>query len=132
MSAAILVGELAARGIRLSVNGEAVRVEPASALTDEDRQAIRDHKPEILLILRSGPADRPRIGTAARPMPVRGRGLPTLDCLWAKCGGSMALHGRDRFLCADCGTWFQLLPPEELVYVGDLADEPAAETEWVN
>src|SRR5215468_4021001 len=122
MNATSLIESLAARGISLSPNGESVRVMPASALTDDDRRAIRDHKQEILLILRSGPADQPRIGTFGRPMVVRGRQLPTLDCLWAPCSGSLTLHGRDRFLCGDCGTWFRLLEPEG-VYFRDPVDD---------
>ncbi len=44
-------------------------------------------------------ADRPRLGSFARPMPVRGREMPTTDCLWGTCGGSLTVHGRDLYLC---------------------------------
>jgi len=111
MSAAILVGELAARGIRLSVNGEAVRVEPASALTDEDRQAIRDHKAEVLSILRSGPANRPRTGSAARPMVVQARRL--ISCPYGTCGGNLLSSKNNLRQCATCGNWFKLTAPDE-------------------
>ena len=73
---------------------------------------------------------RPRLGSFARPMPVRGHLMPTTDCLWATFNGTMTAHG-NRYLCGGCGTWFELLPPEELVYVGDLAYEPGDVTEWV-
>ena len=134
MNATSLIESLAARGISLSPNGESVRVMPASALSPDDRQAIRDHKEEILLILRSGSADQPRTGSAARPMIVRGVQMPSTACLWTTCDGSMTAHGSNRYLCGGCRTWFELRPPEELVYVGDLADEIDldVETEWVN
>ena len=83
----------------------------------------------------TAPTDRPRLGSFARPMVARGREMPTTDCLWATCGGNMAAYGRNRYLCSSCGTWFELLPPEELVYLGDLADElnvgDAVESGWV-
>jgi hypothetical protein len=107
---------------------------PASALTDGDRQAIRDHKAELLVILRTGPADRPRLGSFARPMPVRGTNMPTTDCLWATCDGSMTARGHNRYLCSSCSTWFELLPLDLGTYVGDLADDfdgVADKTEWV-
>lgn len=51
MVAQVLVQTLAARGIRLSTNGQSVIVEPASRLTDDDRAAIRAHKSELVQIL---------------------------------------------------------------------------------
>jgi hypothetical protein len=46
-----LLENLKARGIRLSTNGQRVVVEPASRLTDQDREAIRAAKPELLRAL---------------------------------------------------------------------------------
>src|SRR5262245_33073418 len=67
-------------------------------------------------------ADRPRLGSAARPMPVRGRKMPTTACLWATCPGSMTVYGRNRYLCSSCATWFELLELQG-VYFGDLDAE---------
>src|SRR5262245_35831488 len=111
MNPTILVGELAARGIRLSVNGEAIRVEPASALTDEARQAIRDHKADLLVLLSQPPAatDRPRIGTAARPMVVRGDWIG--ECLWDNCDGALIARRWGKWgsliQCKKCGAYFE-------------------------
>lgn len=69
---------------------------------------------------------RPRLVLPARLVTVRGTGLPSTDCLWATCNGSMAARGHNHYLCSDCGTWFELLPPQDLgVYVGDLAASAA-------
>lgn len=131
MNAASLIESLAWRGISVLADGDTIKVSPASGLTDEDRLAIRDHKAELLALLGRQP-DAPRLGSFARPMVVRGTQMSDDICLWATCGGSMTAHGHNRYLCGACGTWFELLPPEDLgVYVGDLADEPNAETEWV-
>src|SRR5262249_21278814 len=66
--------------------------------------------------------DRPRLGSFARPMSVRGTRMPATDCLWSTCDGSMTAHRNSRYLCSICATWFELLPPEDPgVYVGDLA-----------
>ena len=51
MSAQALVATLAARGVQLIPDGEALVAKPASKLTDQDRQAIRSHKPELLRLL---------------------------------------------------------------------------------
>jgi hypothetical protein len=42
------LAELRTRGLRLDVVGESLIVEPSSALTDELRECIRSHKPELL------------------------------------------------------------------------------------
>jgi hypothetical protein len=73
-----------------------------------------------------------RSGSFARPVVVRGTRMPS-ECLWATCGGTLTGQGHDRYLCSSCATWFELLPPDFGVYVGDLADDfsAVAETEWV-
>jgi hypothetical protein len=53
MEAAALMNDLRRRGIRLSLEDETVWVEPASRLTDEDEQAIRSLKPELVRLLRT-------------------------------------------------------------------------------
>jgi hypothetical protein len=45
------VNRFAARGLSLFLSGDGIAVTPASALTDEDRQAIRAHKAELLALL---------------------------------------------------------------------------------
>jgi hypothetical protein len=52
-----LARALVGRGVRLSLaDGAALRVEPASQLTNEDRQAIRALKPELVRMLGAEPA----------------------------------------------------------------------------
>jgi hypothetical protein len=67
--------------------------------------------------------DRPRLGSMARPAPVRGTRMP-MDCLWDTCDGSLTGKGHRLYQCGGCETWFELRPPEDLgVFVGDLADD---------
>lgn len=54
MIAQTIIRRLADRGISLALSGEGIAVEPSSALTDEDRQAIRANKAELLELLTSG------------------------------------------------------------------------------
>jgi ribosomal protein L37AE/L43A len=54
MIAQTIIRRLADRGISLALSGEGIAVEPSSALTDEDRQAIRASKAELLELLTSG------------------------------------------------------------------------------
>ena len=52
------------RGIELAVNGDAVMARPREAITDELRAAIRQHKPELLTLLRQeGEQRRPFLST---------------------------------------------------------------------
>lgn len=52
MGASDLLGRLALAGLRLSVVGpDQLGVEPRTALTDELRALIREHKPELLAAL---------------------------------------------------------------------------------
>jgi hypothetical protein len=46
-----LLRDCARRGIRLSVQGTGLRVEPASKLDPELRRALRDHKPQLRALL---------------------------------------------------------------------------------
>jgi|SRR5262245_60752430 len=57
MTATILLSDLQSRGFVLSSVEDGVLVKPSKHLTDEDRQAIRDHKAELLALLRSDPSD---------------------------------------------------------------------------
>jgi hypothetical protein len=47
----LLLKNLAVRGFRLAADGQFIIVQPASLLTDDDRAAIRSHKPELLRLL---------------------------------------------------------------------------------
>lgn len=58
MTTAELLSTLADQGITLSAEGNGIRVQPASQLTAVLRQAIRDHKGELLALL---PAAEPVI-----------------------------------------------------------------------
>lgn len=51
MTAQTLLDTLTQRGVRLIPDGTAIVVNPASRLTDADRQAIRAHKAELLRVL---------------------------------------------------------------------------------
>ena len=46
-----LIASLSALGVRLSREGDGIRVAPRSALTDEARGLIRAHKAELLAAL---------------------------------------------------------------------------------
>src|SRR5262245_40477613 len=135
MTVESLLQDLVGRGVGLAANGDQLDIDaPDDVLTDELLATLRENKAELLAALRPVSTDRPRIGSAARPIVVRGTSMPSTACLWATCGGSMTAYG-NRYLCSDCATWFELLPPEELVYVGDLADElnvgDDSEVQWV-
>jgi ubiquinone/menaquinone biosynthesis C-methylase UbiE len=69
MSAAQLLEELHAHGFTLSVGGDRVRVNPASRLTPELRQAIVSHRTELLTLL-AGAAGPARTGDAAEGVPA--------------------------------------------------------------
>jgi TubC N-terminal docking domain len=51
MSPAALLVELDRQGFTLAVEGDGIRVTPASRLTVELRDRIRRHKPDLLLLL---------------------------------------------------------------------------------
>lgn len=54
MRANTLIESLSTRGFTVLADGNAIKVSPSSALTDEDRQTIRAHKAELLKLLTSG------------------------------------------------------------------------------
>jgi hypothetical protein len=124
MSAQMIIDSLWERDIAITLNGDRLKVDaPAGALTDEDRQAIRDHKAELLALLRAKPAERPRSGSFACPVICRGDRMP-MGCPWDTCNGALTGKGHDLYHCGKCETWLRLLPPEDPgVYVGDLASD---------
>jgi len=56
MTATVLLGELRSKGVWLSVEDDQLVVDaPRGLLTDDLRQAIRQHKPALLALLRQEP-----------------------------------------------------------------------------
>jgi hypothetical protein len=55
VTATDLLSDLARRGFTLAPDGDGIRVCPASRLTEDLREAVRQHKPELLALLRSPP-----------------------------------------------------------------------------
>ena len=52
MSAATLISDLGERGIRLATRGDRLVIDaPKGALTEADRRAIAEHKPELLALV---------------------------------------------------------------------------------
>ena len=83
MAPSELIERLSAAGCRLRADGEQLRVhDPKRILTDDLRQAIREHKPELLRLLRSEPANDtpapcPTCGDPERWPTTRGPVCPT-------------------------------------------------------
>ena len=79
MAPSELIERLTAAGCRLQANGDQLWVrDPERNLTDDLRHAIRQHKPELLRLLRSGPANDkpepcPTCGDPERWPTTRGR-----------------------------------------------------------
>lgn len=59
MAAAELVQALRARGVTLEPAGDQLRVRPASALSAEELEALRQVKPEVLRLLKARPTPTP-------------------------------------------------------------------------
>lgn len=55
MTAYELVADLNARGVRLTLAGDAIKFAPASVVRAADRSALRVHKREIVAMLSSSP-----------------------------------------------------------------------------
>lgn len=95
MTAAVLLADLRARGVRLAAVGARLRVEaPRGVLTEADREALAAHKTAVLAELRDdGWAD----------------GVPDGPC--GLCGGVLAwvrdwpTAGDARWLCPTCAAW---------------------------
>ena len=59
MNAETLIDGLHRRGVRLRIDGDRLRwVAPVGVMTEADLSALRQHKPEVLAILREQDADR--------------------------------------------------------------------------
>jgi hypothetical protein len=66
MGAPDLLARLSALGVRLSREGDGIRVAPRSALTDEARTLILEHKAELLAALPADADDDPLSDPTAR------------------------------------------------------------------
>jgi hypothetical protein len=100
MTAQALLDTLAQRGVRLVRDGTAIVVEPASKLTDADRQAIRRHKAELVRLLAgengtTTPVPAPTGGAARNVAPID---AGTIDAVLIK---SAVLDGALLWLVAD-------------------------------
>lgn len=59
MNASEIVRMLESEGFRLSTSGGSILVNPSSKLTSGTRALLRDHKAEILALLRASPSSKP-------------------------------------------------------------------------
>jgi hypothetical protein len=136
MDTIALIESLSSRGVSVWAERGIIKVSPSSALTDDDRQAIRANKPELLALLTSPtPTERPRSGSFARPTVLHtNRSI----CGWEKCGGQLVKHSDHRYQCQSCGDWFELKPlSRELTLFLLLESEGAddlgpLESKWIN
>ena len=151
MNAQTLLRDLTRQGVILSADGARLDIDaPDDVLTDELLTALRDHKAELLALLKAEPAPEPeaveefaltapdakpdtgpRLGSCARPRVLLGARMPA-DCPWHTCNGTMGHRGYTSGKCTlgycqNCDNWFELKPPDPGVYVGDLADDPLVE-----
>ena len=110
MSATALLTTLTSAGCRLIPDGDTLRVQdPQRTLTDEWRQAIREHKPALLALLRDespahtplpSPEDLPHVGRHGKPCSVCGElwQWPTTKgpwvCRWCACAGPETPQGQ--------------------------------------
>jgi len=106
MTAAVLVGQLRARGFRFRINGETLHISPGAQLTDVDRAAVRSQKAGILIVLETELAD-PAIALVLDVFPAG----TVIRCL--RCGGARWRPDQrgtgDR--CSTCGAWSPCSPP---------------------
>lgn len=83
MDATALVETLRGRGVTFWSEGDRLRFRPASALTDADRDALREHKPAILRLL----GNAPDVAAFVRSVHARGISLvcyPDGDMWWGR------------------------------------------------
>ena len=130
MTANELLRDLTMRGVALSAEGGQLNVDARDELlTDELLTTLRDHKAELLALLRSEPEaveeftltppdakpdTGPRLGSCARPRVLLGTRMPA-DCPYHTCNGEMSQRGYTRgqctlAYCKICDNWFELKP----------------------
>lgn len=119
MTVQSLLRDLTARGVVLTANSYRLDIDaPDDVLTDELLATLRDHKDELLELL--------------RPVVVRGDWIG--ECLWDNCDGALIARrwgrGWSLIQCKKCGLYFELLPPLDMgVCLDDLAIRNGAQ--WV-
>jgi hypothetical protein len=84
-SAGELLADLAARGVELRADGEALRYRPAFLVRRAEAEAMRQHKAELLALLAAGPV-LTRCPNCGRPVDGRGRCPRCFDRLCVGCG----------------------------------------------
>ena len=117
MSPATLVETLRARGVTLEVHGDRLKVRPASAVTADEVETLRRHKPEVLSLL----APAPPVSLDMRT--VRDVLGPDADNPHAF--ASLLLEVTDAVRELEAGIRVGVLPPRRLVHGRPLAD-------WLN
>ena len=111
MDARDLLEDLAGAGLSVTAEGDRLVIRPASKLTDPMRAALRDAKPELLVLLRPEPFDLAAVawtdGDIARFLDRRTRligwGWPEADA--EKLAERLVKRDReqdDRVSCTDC------------------------------
>ena len=107
MDAYMLLSDFRCRGIVLIPNGEKLTVEPASRLSDSDRAAIRESKPELLRILSQSIEMPERVIEATfsaanahvREQPINPAFPPCPDCKTAR----YWITPSGKVVCSKCG-----------------------------
>lgn len=93
MGAPDLLQHLRGAGFRLDVAGDKLMVAPAAALTDAYRQAIREHRTELLALLAGTPATL--VNAINRCCDVRGDDDANRAALIAECSALTAPEQAD-------------------------------------
>ncbi len=99
MTAVVLLDELRTKGVQLTVEGEHLAVDaPKNVLNDDLRQAIREHKQELLALLSQpmSAADPVQPTAPTRPEPL----TPHYPCV--VCGGTDRWEDRGIWRCRRC------------------------------
>lgn len=105
MTAGAILADLARRGIRVAAEGDRLRLRaPESILTDEVREAVAAHKPELLAALQSHTQSIDKSDRSPIPEPGdRLLSLVSMPGACPKCGGGSWWHaGGHRPVCATC------------------------------
>lgn len=95
-----LYADLRSRGIDLGTDGERIRWRPATLVSPRDAELIRQHRSDLIAIVREG-RPSPACPTCARPLDSAGRCAGCFDRQCARCGrwtGSYCIR-----LCCACG-----------------------------
>lgn len=81
---------LSSQGIELAIHGDQLRFRPVEAMTDDLKEAIRNHRPEVFNIV-----NRQHVGDVGRCEACGGEliGFPTFDKYINR-------------TCPDCGLWY--------------------------